>query len=102
ITNFINNINLNINNLKMSTKNLCIKLSVAQQKVVESKQNRLDILLNKLNKLNPEEILKLGYATLKKQDGYIKSVDNIEIGQNIDILLKDGLLSAVVNNKEKK
>lgn len=55
-----------------------------------------------LNKLNPESVLKLGYACVKSGE-YITSVKNIEVGKNIDIYLKDGEFSATVNSvKEKK
>ncbi len=49
-----------------------------------------------LNKLNPTQILKLGYACVRHNDTTIKSVHNITIGDNLDIVLKDGTINAIV------
>jgi len=50
-----------------------------------------------IKKLNPNEILKLGYASLKSKNKYVTSINNVEIGDEVEICLKDGKLKSVVS-----
>lgn len=61
--------------------------------------NRLIRKTDLINKLNPAEVLKLGYASIKSLTGSINSVNQIKINDKIDIKLKDGVISATVLNK---
>ena len=54
------------------------------------------LLSNKLKKLNPEEILKLGYATIKSNNKYITSAKSLKVGDGIFVNLKDGVIEASV------
>lgn len=75
------------------------KLDKAIDKNIEQYTYNYNMLSSKLEKLNPEMILKMGYAALKKENSYISSINNIAVGDNIDIVLRDGVLSASVLNK---
>jgi len=49
-----------------------------------------------LTKLNPLEVLKLGYACVKSNKGYLLSKNEVVVNDNIDIILKDGQIVAKV------
>ena len=53
-------------------------------------------LLNKLEILNPLLTLKRGYSIVKKDSRVVTSVKNVKKGDNINIELKDGNISANV------
>ena len=81
------------------SKTKIYKLDKAIDKNIEQYTYNYNMLSSKLEKLNPEMILKMGYAALKKENSYISSINNIAVGDNIDIVLRDGVLSASVLNK---
>ena len=47
-----------------------------------------------------DNILKLGFAALHSGDTYVTHIDEVEIGQNIDIELRDGTITAEIRNIE--
>lgn len=49
-----------------------------------------------LAKLNPNNVLKLGYAAVKAGNTYITSKNNVSIGQELSVCLKDGVIKANV------
>lgn len=61
---------------------------------LESTEHDLNLMNSKLIKLNPAEILKLGYACVKN----INSIKNINVGDRINAVLKDGEFMAVVES----
>ena len=69
---------------------------------VVRKQMQLDSLTNRLASANPMSILKRGYAFVEIDGSPVKSVDNVQIGQQITIHVVDGNLLATVNDKEQK
>lgn len=79
---------------------LLMKLKYNAEKFNNDIMNKFSVLFNKLNKLNPNEALKLGYAVIKKQN-QIKSVDEVNVGDNIVVEMLDGVIGATVTKKEK-
>ncbi len=79
---------------------LLMKLKFNAEKFNNDIINKCNVLFNKLNKLNPNEALKLGYAVIKKQN-QIKSVDEVNVGDNIVVEMVDGVIGATVTKKEK-
>ncbi len=77
--------NLSLVNLKKQTKVF-----------IEIEEQRLKAKQMLLSKLNPEEVLKLGYAMVKNSSGYQNTIKAFAIGDNIKIKLKDGELFANV------
>lgn len=47
-----------------------------------------------------DNILKLGFAALHSGDTYVTHIGEVEIGQNIDIELRDGTITAEIRNIE--
>ena len=67
-----------------------------------AKSHKLDLIISKIQKLDPNEILKLGYSVVKSKDKIISSVSDVSVNDNIFITLKDGELKATVLDKENK
>lgn len=50
-----------------------------------------------LDKLNPQSVLKLGYACVRANNAYKTSVKDLKIGDSVCVQFKDGLINATVN-----
>lgn len=72
--------------------------------LVKDKGNTIRLLIKDLESNSPLEILKKGYclAYLKERKIGIKSIDQVDIGDLINLLFEDGRLIASVKEKEKK
>lgn len=78
-----------------------VKLKYMADRFFEQTEQRLVSNAKILDKLNPNEVLKLGYACVRSSSGYISSLNDIEKGQNIDVVFKDGFASCnVIDIKE--
>ncbi|MCH5153428.1 MAG: exodeoxyribonuclease VII large subunit [Clostridiales bacterium] len=63
---------------------------------------KLDKTVNRLSTLNPTNILKRGYGYVSSNRGVVKSVNQVEVGEHVQIDLQDGRLTATVTCKEAK
>ena len=63
---------------------------------------KLDKTVNRLSMLNPVNVLKRGYGYVSTDKGVVKSVNNVNVGQEVQIDLQDGRLVATVTRKEAK
>ncbi|HAF07685.1 MAG: Exodeoxyribonuclease 7 large subunit [candidate division TA06 bacterium 32_111] len=69
----------------------------------ESIKKETEILKTNLNNLNPKEILKRGYSiTLTEKGRIVKSVKDLSIDTNINILIYDGNIKANVKSIEEE
>jgi len=62
--------------------------------------NKLENLTSRLKNLNPFLPTKKGYAIIKKKDIIIKSVKDVNKGDELDLKLSDGLIETIVKGKE--
>ena len=70
---------------------------------LEKKRARFDTLLERLNALNPLAVLQRGYSAIKDGDGkVIASAKQLNIGQNVSIMMRDGAADAQIISKELK
>lgn len=54
-----------------------------------------------MNALSPLQVLSRGYALCQnEQQQIIRSAEQVEIGQTVNIVLEQGQLSAIVSGKE--
>ena len=93
-----------INRLQQSKIDLNKTLKSLQDyynRYLTRKQNEYVLSINKLELLNPLSIMKKGYSVVKKNNNVVKSVSEIMIEDNIEILVSDGSLSAIVTGKRK-
>ncbi len=70
--------------IKNTLKNL-------MEKTLSDKKQEIELIKSKLELVSPFNLLQKGYALIKNDKNQaISSVDNLKIGDNIKILLKDG------------
>ncbi|MCD7905801.1 MAG: exodeoxyribonuclease VII large subunit [Clostridiales bacterium] len=55
-----------------------------------------------LNSLSPFRVLERGYSIVKKGGGYVSSAKELIVGDKINILFKDGELTARIDEREEK
>ncbi len=66
------------------------------------KQHQFEILLNKVQILNPMSLLDKGYSVVKKDNKTIKDIKDINIDDEINITLSKGIINAkVIERKDK-
>lgn len=76
------------------------KLSNILKNYFDNKQLVLKHKFELLQKLNPNNVLKLGYAVLKAGNTFISSKKDVIVGQELDICLKDGKIKTNVTHVE--
>ena len=77
------------NNLLQNPINMFIK-----------KQHQFEVLLNKIELLNPLKVLDKGYSVVKLNDKVIKDASKLKEKDNISITLSKGVVKATVIGKE--
>ncbi len=73
------------------------KLRGLYKNILSSKENELKVAANSLNALSPLAVLGRGYSITKKNDNVIKSISDISINDEINVIISGGQISAVVN-----
>ena len=77
------------------------RLVSAQTQMLNRERHRYVASVSKLDAMSPLKVLTRGYAYAQTGDGTVlKSVDQVEAGQQITVSLSDGRLSATVMKKE--
>ena len=66
------------------------------ERTLQSEKQRLDGIATVVANFAPERIFRLGYAIARKEGKALQSVDNVEVGDAIDISLADGDINAVI------
>ncbi|RLF50988.1 MAG: exodeoxyribonuclease VII large subunit [Thermoplasmata archaeon] len=84
----------------------CMKVEERMIKAIEVWKERLkskmEIMEERLNSSNPYKILEKGYSIAMLENGELfKSVDDVEIGDNIQVIVKDGEVKCKVKEKRK-
>ena len=64
--------------------------------IYEKKQTEFKMLLNKLELLNPLNILSKGYSVIEKDNKIINSIKNISVNDEIKLTLVDGYIDATI------
>lgn len=70
------------------------------KRLLERKQEQFDRNLDKLKLLNPLSLMDKGYTYTSKDNHRIESVSDINMNDQIQTRLKDGIITSVVTNKE--
>lgn len=103
-----------IDSLNKYIKNLLSKNEVRYQNIISidilnnpaklfiKKEHQYQLLLNKIELLNPLKILDKGYSVVKKDNKVIKNVNDLIINDIIKINLSKGIITASVIGKEEK
>ena len=91
---------LDIPTLRLSS--LADKLGACMLSRVSNVRERFINANSKLVALNPMSVLSRGYgAVLDENNKVIKSINDIELNDNVVVMLKDGRFSAVVQKKDR-
>ena len=76
------------------------QLNNAINRIIENNHNKLNSNVAKLNVLSPLNIISRGYSiTTNSNNKIIKSVNDVNINDSIQVLVNDGTLSCTVNSK---
>ncbi len=67
----------------------------AQESFLNEREYMLSLKTAKLSKLNPKEIMRLGYAKVSKGDKVITSVEETSVGEHLLVTLADGSIDVV-------
>ena len=85
-------IDYNIEKIKRLEKNL----NNSMNNIIKFKNKELTNSQTKIELLNPTNILDKGYSIIKINDKIIKSKNDVKISDNLDIILKDGIINSEV------
>lgn len=71
-------------------------LNNSMNNIIKFKSKELTNSQTKIELLNPTNILDKGYSIIKINDKIIKSKNDVKISDNLDIILKDGIINSEV------
>jgi len=80
---------------------LTMSLNSYFERYLTKRQNDYVISINKLELLNPLNIMKKGYSVTRKNGKILKSISQINKNDELDILMNDGSLKAIVKEINK-
>ena len=78
------------------------RLQRAMEYYIEGRKNQLENRVHRLITLNPLKTLERGYSVVSKDGMGVKSISDIEIGDEIDIRVNDGNIRGIVKDLKKQ
>ena len=82
---------------------ICNRMSEKLKLKIERKRHELSLGIQRLEGASPLNKLKSGYSYVSDSDGAtLKSVEQVNEGDNVEIFLLDGRINAEIKNKVKK
>lgn len=90
-------------NEKNLLKQRSMLLEQSVEKVIAKRREQLSVSAAKLNAINPLAVLSRGYSYSQKNGVVVSSIDQLSVGDKIDIRFANGVANATVNsiNEEK-
>jgi exodeoxyribonuclease VII large subunit len=73
-----------------------LRLSQVKESAMKEKQHRLAVVMEKLDMLSPVQVLRRGYGIVEQDEKILTSINDAPVGAHIEVRLKDGALTAVV------
>lgn len=70
-------------------------------KQVSLLENKCMQLITKLDTLSPLKVMNRGYSLVAKNNTLVKSVDDVNVGENINVRMSDGNVKCRITDKEK-
>ena len=86
---------------KQALQYLAKRLEQAQGQLMKDKKQQFQRAIQQLDLLSPLKIMNRGYGILQQDETIIKSVDQLEVNQELTIQLVDGTVSSKVTSVEK-
>lgn len=78
------------------------RLVYIERLLITKKQQQFQDLLRTLDALSPLQTMKKGFVLTEKQHQLIKTVNQLEVGDVVDIIYHDGKAQAVIQSTEKE
>lgn len=69
---------------------------------LERSRERLALAAGKANALSPLSILSRGYSIAESDGKVLRSVNELSVGDEFDLIMSDGVIGALVNTKKEK
>lgn len=91
-----------VDDRRMKLDSIQRDLSAALEQKVKQGRVKLTGLSAGLHAMSPLKVLGRGYAVVRNESGVIDSVKQAEIGENVCVMLTDGVLSCQVERKEER
>lgn len=91
-----------IGDKRMITDSLAKECVDCYEKIILEKKYRFTNIASKLEALNPMAVLTRGYSIAQSNGSSVKSINDICIGDDLELILKDGKLNCHVTDKENK
>lgn len=79
-------------------KQLAIRLAISIQSLLEKKMNRFEINRAKLVSQNPLAVMNKGFALITKDSHVITSIQDIHVGDDVQLRMKDGQAQAKITS----
>lgn len=86
---------------KQALQYLAKRLEKAQVQLMKDKKQQFQRAIQQLDLLSPLKIMNRGYGILQQEETIIKSVDQLEVNQELTIQLVDGTVRSKVTSVEK-
>ena len=86
---------------KQALQYLAKRLEQAQGQLMKDKKQQFQRTIQQLDLLSPLKIMNRGYGILQQEETIIKSVDQLEVNQELTIQLVDGTVRSKVTSVEK-
>ena len=86
---------------KQALQYLAKRLEQAQIQLMKDKKQQFQRVIQQLDLLSPLKIMNRGYGILQQEETIIKSVDQLEVEQELTIQLVDGTVRSKVTSVEK-
>ena len=86
---------------KQALQYLAKRLEQAQGQLMKDKKQQFQRVIQQLDLLSPLKIMNRGYGILQQEETIIKSVDQLEVNQELMIQLVDGTVRSKVTSVEK-
>lgn len=87
---------MKIQNEKRTLEQMVSRLELLQKNYFSFRREALSGLEKRLNALNPENVMKRGYAFVRHEDKIVTSAADLETGDRINVRFIDGEKSAVI------
>ena len=87
-------INDSLNRIELINNNIHNRIEF----IFSTEEQRLNEAERALKSYSIDNILRLGFAVARNQDGAIRSIANTHVGQNVDIELLDGIVGAEIRS----
>ena len=87
---------------KMVADQLNQRIGQLSEKMLEREKERLHFNENTLRLISPANVLKRGYTITLREGKIVKSVENMNVGEQIETHFSDGKIESRIIKKEKK